>query len=148
MLGSESHQGGSPRPPGHPLVTVTPCATEAVRNPQPSLNVERTFSLAGGGAIYARALSATASPISDLDIDLSDFDWHDEAACRRVDPELFFPGKGRHASEAKATCARCPVRLECLNQAIETDARGIWGGTSEEERRALKRRDRRFARSA
>ena len=73
-------------------------------------------------------------------------DWRHEAACRDEDPELFFPiGNTGPAiaqiEEAKAVCARCPVATPCLQWAIESgqDA-GVWGGLSEDERRALKRR--------
>jgi WhiB family redox-sensing transcriptional regulator len=73
-------------------------------------------------------------------------EWRDQAACREVDPELFFPiGHGPAAQaqivDAKAVCARCPVVQECLAWALETgqDA-GVWGGLTEEERRELRRR--------
>jgi WhiB family transcriptional regulator, redox-sensing transcriptional regulator len=73
-------------------------------------------------------------------------DWRHEAACREVDPELFFPiGNTGPAllqiDEAKQVCRRCSVMDECLRWAIESgqDA-GVWGGMSEDERRALKRR--------
>jgi WhiB family transcriptional regulator, redox-sensing transcriptional regulator len=73
-------------------------------------------------------------------------DWRHEAACRDEDPELFFPigttGPALHQiDEAKAVCRRCEVSTDCLNWAIESgqDA-GVWGGLSEDERRALKRR--------
>jgi WhiB family transcriptional regulator, redox-sensing transcriptional regulator len=73
-------------------------------------------------------------------------DWRHEAACREVDPELFFPiGNTWPArlqiDEAKQVCRRCTVMDECLRWAIDSgqDA-GVWGGMSEDERRALKRR--------
>jgi WhiB family transcriptional regulator, redox-sensing transcriptional regulator len=73
-------------------------------------------------------------------------DWRHEAGCREVDPELFFPiGNSGPAllqiEEAKQVCRRCSVMQECLRWAIDSgqDA-GVWGGLSEEERRALKRR--------
>jgi WhiB family redox-sensing transcriptional regulator len=75
-------------------------------------------------------------------------DWRHYAECREgVDPELFFPvGTSGPAllqiTEAKAVCHRCPVSAECLSWALRTgqDA-GIWGGLTEDERRALKRRN-------
>ncbi len=77
-------------------------------------------------------------------------DWRHEAACRDEDPELFFPiGNTGPAlvqiDEAKAVCRRCSVVDECLRWALETgqDA-GVWGGLSEDERRALKRRNARL----
>jgi len=73
-------------------------------------------------------------------------DWRHEAACRDEDPELFFPiGNTGPAlaqiEEAKKVCQRCVVREACLAWALESgqDA-GVWGGLSEDERRALKRR--------
>ncbi|HEX7537313.1 MAG TPA: WhiB family transcriptional regulator [Dermatophilaceae bacterium] len=79
--------------------------------------------------------------------------WHDRAACLSVDPELFFPiGNTGPAllqvEEAKAVCRGCEVIETCLSWAIESgqDA-GVWGGLSEDERRALKRRNARSRRA-
>ena len=73
-------------------------------------------------------------------------DWRDKSACLTVDPELFFPvGNSGPAiaqiADAKLVCNRCPVTADCLSWALESgqDA-GVWGGMSEDERRALKRR--------
>jgi WhiB family transcriptional regulator, redox-sensing transcriptional regulator len=79
--------------------------------------------------------------------------WRDRAACLSLDPELFFPiGNTGPAllqtEEAKAVCRRCEVVESCLSWAMESgqDA-GVWGGLSEDERRALKRRDARARRA-
>ena len=75
-------------------------------------------------------------------------DWRSLAACRDVDPELFFPigntGPAlRQIEEAKQVCTRCKVTEECLRWALENaQDSGVWGGLSEDERRALKRRAR------
>jgi WhiB family transcriptional regulator, redox-sensing transcriptional regulator len=81
-------------------------------------------------------------------------DWRQQALCREEDPELFFPigATGPAAiqvAEAKAVCRRCPSVDPCLSWALETsqDA-GVWGGLSEDERRALKRRQRTRLRTA
>ncbi|MFF8637039.1 WhiB family transcriptional regulator [Streptomyces pilosus] len=72
--------------------------------------------------------------------------WRSSAACRTEDPDLFFPiGTSGPAvmqtEQAKAVCRRCPVQEQCLEWALETgQSIGVWGGTSETERRALKRR--------
>ena len=73
-------------------------------------------------------------------------DWRHRAACRDVDPELFFPiGNTGPAllqiEEAKQVCRRCDVTDACLSWALESgqDA-GVWGGMGEDERRALRRR--------
>lgn len=72
-------------------------------------------------------------------------DWRDDAACRHLDPELFFPISTMGAAlpqiqAATRICRRCPVRLDCLRWALESgqDA-GIWGGLTAEERRLLRR---------
>ena len=74
--------------------------------------------------------------------------WRDRAACLGVNPELFFPTGDTGSAllqleAAKAVCRRCVVAETCLKWAMESgqDA-GVWGGLSEEERYALKRRAR------
>lgn len=67
--------------------------------------------------------------------------WERDAACRGMDQSLFFPGPDDDPSEALAVCAGCPVRDECLEWALFARERfGIWGGTTEQERRRLIRR--------
>ncbi|MEU3948887.1 WhiB family transcriptional regulator [Streptomyces sp. NPDC029526] len=72
--------------------------------------------------------------------------WRNRAACRTEDPDLFFPiGTSGPAllqtEQAKAVCRRCPVQQQCLDWALESgQTLGVWGGTGENERRALKRR--------
>ena len=72
-------------------------------------------------------------------------DWRSRGACRDADPELFFPimsaGPGiMQVARAKAVCARCGVQAECLQFAMESvQDHGVWGGQTEEERRALRR---------
>jgi WhiB family redox-sensing transcriptional regulator len=76
-------------------------------------------------------------------------DWRHRAACRDEDPELFFPvGTSGPAllqiAEAKIACRRCPVSTECLNWALASGQdTGVWGGMSEDERRAVKQRNAR-----
>lgn len=53
---------------------------------------------------------------------------------------MFFPEKGESARAAKQVCRRCRVRAECLDYAIEhNELFGVWGGTSERDRRLIKR---------
>jgi len=81
-------------------------------------------------------------------------DWRNTAACRDVDPELFFPvGTTGPAllqiDEAKAVCRTCNVTDECLSWAIESGQdSGVWGGLSEDERRAVRRSTLRPLRTA
>lgn len=65
--------------------------------------------------------------------------WMLRGACRREDPELFFPIAAAgpalaQVSSAKAVCGRCPVQPNCLSYALITRPDGIWGGTTREER--------------
>ncbi|WP_299539390.1 WhiB family transcriptional regulator [uncultured Streptomyces sp.] len=77
--------------------------------------------------------------------------WRSLAACREVDPDLFFPIGSTgpslvQAEDAKAVCRTCPVQEQCLRWAMENGQDfGVWGGLGEDERRALKRRTRRQA---
>jgi WhiB family redox-sensing transcriptional regulator len=67
--------------------------------------------------------------------------WSAYAACRGLDTEIFFPVTAEKEAEAMAVCATCPVRAECLEQALRDHERdGIWGGTTPEERRRIARR--------
>jgi WhiB family redox-sensing transcriptional regulator len=78
------------------------------------------------------SMPATAAPAS--------ASWESAAACLGTDPELFFPigpsGPAlQQVAQAKAICAHCAVRCECLQFALAThQVHGVWGGTSEEER--------------
>jgi WhiB family transcriptional regulator, redox-sensing transcriptional regulator len=70
--------------------------------------------------------------------------WRDRAVCRAEDPDLFFPVSSagpalRQLHRAKAVCGRCPVTADCLTWALSTGQQaGVWGGLSEDERRALR----------
>ena len=67
--------------------------------------------------------------------------WSRHALCAAADPDIFFPPGDSLASEARAICARCPVRPSCLAYAVTAgEPFGIWGGLDPEERRALRRR--------
>ncbi len=78
----------------------------------------------------------------DLPIDTS---WRDVASCRDTDPDLFFPigttGQAiQQIGEAKSVCMGCAAQLDCLEFALRANQdSGVWGGTSEEERRQLRR---------
>ena len=72
--------------------------------------------------------------------------WRDHAACLHADPELFFPVSAtgpallRQVDEAKRVCRACPVQAPCLEWALgQGVAAGVWGGATEEERRAIRR---------
>lgn len=86
-------------------------------------------------------MSLTWSRTIDWDTDT----WRDRAACRDTDPELFFPvgttGQALDQIEAaKAVCMACDACRPCLEFALATNQEsGIWGATSEEERRVLRK---------
>jgi WhiB family redox-sensing transcriptional regulator len=66
--------------------------------------------------------------------------WMEHAACAGMDFEVFFPERGQSVIPAQAVCAGCAVRSACLEYALAINERhGIWGGTSERERRVLRR---------
>ena len=73
---------------------------------------------------------------------LSAQSWPDRAACKGQDTEKWFPvGSGDPDPHAKATCAGCPVRTECLEYALSVPVKeGVWGGLTEDERHSERRR--------
>ncbi len=67
-------------------------------------------------------------------------DWPSYAACRTTDPDSLFV-QGAAQNKAKTVCGACPVRTECLADALDNRIEfGVWGGMTERERRALLRR--------
>ena len=82
---------------------------------------------------------------SNRSLDLAIEDWRANSACRDTDPDLFFPvGTTGPAldqiASAKAVCDTCDAKAPCLEFALTTNQdSGVWGGTSEEERRKLRR---------
>ena len=68
--------------------------------------------------------------------------WTEIAACKGVDPNIFFPELGESVEPAKAICARCTVTAECLEYSftLGSPCFGIWGGLSARERRIMRSR--------
>ena len=83
-----------------------------------------------------------------LKMEFEQEDWMLEGGCVYSDTELFFPvGSSmkamKQSNEAKAICMECPVVTECLEYAIRTNQdSGIWGGTTEDERKSIRRQYR------
>lgn len=72
--------------------------------------------------------------------------WRQRAACRGVDPDVFYPSTDEGAEEAKSICRSCPVRESCLEYALVNRERdGVWGGATERERRRIVRQRRKSA---
>jgi WhiB family redox-sensing transcriptional regulator len=63
-----------------------------------------------------------------------------KAACAEMDPDFLF-AEGPAQRDVRDVCFSCPVRMECLADALESGpVYGVWGGLTERERRALQRR--------
>jgi WhiB family redox-sensing transcriptional regulator len=72
--------------------------------------------------------------------------WRQSAACRGVDPEIFYAATDEDADVAKSICAQCMVREPCLEYALANREReGVWGGATERERRRIVRQRRKTA---
>ena len=68
-------------------------------------------------------------------------DWAPSAACRQANPDALFV-RGAEQNKAKQLCKGCPVRTECLAEALDNQIEwGVWGGMTERERRALLKRN-------
>ncbi len=72
--------------------------------------------------------------------------WRHHAACKGIDPDVFYPHEDEEAEAAKEVCGVCPVRQACLEHALGARERdGVWGGATERERRRIIRQRRRSA---
>lgn len=76
-----------------------------------------------------------------------DAPWMQDASCREIDPEIFFPDPSpwmlSEIAAAKEVCSICPVRDVCLEYAMVNNVEyGVWGGLTRNERRALKKERR------
>ena len=84
-----------------------------------------------------------------LNFDLEQEAWMEEGSCVYANTELFFPvGSSmkaiKQSNEAIAICNECPVKVACLEYAISSNQdSGVWGGTTEEERKSIRREYRR-----
>lgn len=74
--------------------------------------------------------------------------WHDFALCAETDPEIFHPERGNMGLDAISICDRCPVRTDCLEDALEHwEQTGIRGGLPANARKRLWRARRRAERA-
>ena len=130
MAGSEPHEQP---PPCRPVSLKRSRKRAALRNDDHPTKKTKTN-------------KALASKLASLEAEAR---WQDRAACKGMDPTLFFGPEHTEAVKekrdreeaAKAVCRTCPVQQECLEHALETrEAYGIWGGLTELERKALLRR--------
>jgi len=82
---------------------------------------------------------STDTVAAQIGVDLDGLAWMTGGLCAQTDPEAFFPEKGVSSAEAKSICTGCPVIAECLQYALEHGETGVWGGTSERQRRKMLR---------
>jgi WhiB family transcriptional regulator, redox-sensing transcriptional regulator len=70
--------------------------------------------------------------------------WQHRAACLGEDPDLSFPlaAEDPSAARAKRVCSGCEVRGDCLRFALAAGEHGVWGGTTDDERRTAAQRER------
>jgi len=69
-----------------------------------------------------------------------DYTWQKDANCKGMDTRLFYPKQGESIEQALVdACDSCPVRKECLNHALHWEHYGYWAGTSEKERKRLRK---------
>ncbi len=72
--------------------------------------------------------------------------WWDLGACRGLAASIFYPDDDDDAAVAKAVCAQCHVRANCLEHALTfREKAGVWGGATERDRRRIIRQRRRSA---
>lgn len=121
-------------------MTIEPDWTESgamTRDAYLLLTAEVPVALPDNARLAERLTAAIASTRAD---------WHRQANCRGCDPDMFFLPKGQPTEAAKAVCAGCVVREDCLEHALTANEKfGIWGGLSRRERLYVRRRRARDA---
>lgn len=75
--------------------------------------------------------------------DFPDFVSKGDVNCSESEPDMFFadadgPNYYQLLNTARRTCTGCPYQLECLTYAVENSVEGVWGGTSDGERRKMR----------
>lgn len=89
------------------------------------------------GSIYAKRIAGLTELL--LPPGAVTHGWEDQAACQGMETEWFYPDRGESHHEQRTVCELCPVRRECLTVAVERREKfGVWGGTSERQRRDLR----------
>ena len=88
-------------------------------------------------------MDQVTTDVTEIDFDPDNLlTWRDDAVCRGFDISVFFPDESdsKSIAHAKEICASCPVQQECTSYAVEhNQTDGIWGGTTRQERRRLRR---------
>lgn len=71
--------------------------------------------------------------------------WMADALCREYPKVNFYPTSGESPQPALRVCRSCRVQEECLAYALDNGERGVWGGTTQRERRRMRKRARNVA---
>lgn len=71
-----------------------------------------------------------------------DLSWMIRGNCVNDPRDIFFPERGGPTVAARKVCAECTVKTECLEYALVYEEFGIWGGTSPDDRKRLRRERR------
>jgi len=67
-------------------------------------------------------------------------DWISKAACKDLETKIFFPSQGEVVNRlAVEACDNCPVKAQCLSHALHHEGYGYWGGTTEKERKRIRK---------
>lgn len=86
-------------------------------------------------------MNSLPAPTDSALLDLDERPWAAYAACRTVDPDVFFPATEDDTASALRICRGCPVIEECRDWALDMRIRyGVWGGLTERDRRRVLRR--------
>jgi WhiB family redox-sensing transcriptional regulator len=84
--------------------------------------------------------------LKSMDLYLGSAPFNGSQLCKSEDPELFFPEDYNHrlsVNKAKAVCQSCPLTTACLEYAMsDSSLDGVWGGTTPQDRKNLRRRKR------
>jgi WhiB family redox-sensing transcriptional regulator len=80
---------------------------------------------------------------TEFDMATPDLEWREAGKCRHLPADIFFPQDGVRVEVARQICADCPVKEPCLEYALANRiSEGVWGGSSERQRRRLARQRR------
>lgn len=91
--------------------------------------------------LYQTASREGTTLITENDERLKDQNWRALGSCAGADPDLWFSVGALEHKQAKTICRQCPVRMSCLEYAMEEPVdHGIWGGMTERERRRQRRK--------
>ena len=97
--------------------------------------------MGAGLKVMGRLAGPTTTPKRTTHLDFQSHDWQEHSLCKTAQNlQLFFPERGGSSKPARTVCGLCPVKEQCLEYALNNkEAHGIWGGTSDRERRLIRK---------